>query len=141
MLEQSAVTYNTYDGTIKGKFKSNGSTLWAAFAYLVLLRVSKCQRLFAFQSLCFSDCFLVFSWCLWVCICLSVLVVRSYLFCSAFLSARFLFFRSFFIGLAVPRCVLFKVRSNQPTGFKPCWKYVLIVEFVLLIDLFLQLIL
>ena len=26
--------YNTYDGTIKGKFLSNGATLWAA--YLIL---------------------------------------------------------------------------------------------------------
>ena len=41
MLKQSAVTYNTYDGTIKGKFHSDGATLWAAFADFVLSRVSK----------------------------------------------------------------------------------------------------
>ena len=39
MLEQSAVTYNTYDGTIKGKFHSDGATLGAAFADFVLVKV------------------------------------------------------------------------------------------------------
>ena len=34
-----AVMYNTYDGTIKGKFDSTGTTLGAAFANLMLLRV------------------------------------------------------------------------------------------------------
>ena len=38
MLEQSAVTYNTYDGTIKGKFHSDGATLWAALADFVLVK-------------------------------------------------------------------------------------------------------
>ena len=32
MLERSAVTYNMYDGTIKGKFHADGATLGAAFA-------------------------------------------------------------------------------------------------------------
>ena len=37
----NAVTYNTYDGTIKGKFYSIGTSHGAAFANLMLLRVSK----------------------------------------------------------------------------------------------------
>ena len=39
MLEQSAVTYNKYDGTIKGKYYLNDATLGAAFTDFVLVKV------------------------------------------------------------------------------------------------------
>ena len=39
MKKKIAVTYNTYDGTIKGKYHSDGATLGAAFADFVLVKV------------------------------------------------------------------------------------------------------
>ena len=52
------VTYNTYIGTIKGKFHSDGTTLWAAFADFVPVKVWW-VTICAVQSSCFSVCYSV----------------------------------------------------------------------------------
>ena len=87
----NAVTFNTYNGTIKGKFDSTGTTVGAAFANLVLPRVSKglVSDDSRFSVFVLSDSFLRFSLCLWVhklSFRVCSLVVFFY---SAFLSARF----------------------------------------------------
>ncbi|PIO16510.1 hypothetical protein AB205_0071100 [Aquarana catesbeiana] len=38
-IAKNAVTYTTYDETIKGQFRTKRGTLWASFANLVLVKV------------------------------------------------------------------------------------------------------
>ncbi|PIO32893.1 hypothetical protein AB205_0175930, partial [Aquarana catesbeiana] len=73
------------------------------------------EKIHAFSDSWFSDHFLLFSLCLWVCICSSVRAskLRVTLISHCVLVRSLLFFRSLFTGLAVLQCVLL-LRSEQP---------------------------